>query len=102
MRDRLLFVPAVELFLLVLACVQVFVMLRTYTLPAFLLGASTASANYWSGWHGRGNPWQWPGPNPGAGGFWLEQTQDVIDTLYNTYWNGSYYVEDVGSLKTPS
>lgn len=71
---------------------------------AFLLGTSAAQQqqassinSYWTAWHGPGggwgNPWQWPGPENGTGGYWFEQSRDVLATMQNTYWNGTYWVE---------
>ena len=71
---------------------------------AFLLGTSAAQQqqasginSYWTAWHGRGggwgNPWQWPGPENGTGGYWFEQSRDVLATMQSTYWNGTYWVE---------
>ncbi|KAF2174246.1 glycoside hydrolase family 76 protein [Zasmidium cellare ATCC 36951] len=88
-----------EVLFLFVAVLQVIVMLRQYAFTAVVLGASTATGTYWSGWHGRGNPWQWPGPYPSAGGWWLEQSQEVLSTLYSTYWNGTYWVEDPSILQ---
>ncbi|CAK4031738.1 glycoside hydrolase family 76 [Lecanosticta acicola] len=71
---------------------------------ALLFGTSTASQQhsssaYWSAWHGPGggwgNPWQWPGPrnysDGPAGGYWLDQSRDILATMQSTYWNGTYW-----------
>lgn len=86
---------AAELLLCLSFFYAVIVMLQKDILTAFIVGSSSASAQgspYWSGWHGRGNPWRWPGPY-NDDGYWLDQTEQLLADMQNTYWNGTYWVK---------
>ena len=89
-----------EVFVLLLAVWTCVNMLREHILSALLLGTSHAVAStFWSGWNStEGSPWRYSGSKNGDGGYWFEQTQDVVATLQSTYFNGSYWVEDVGVI----
>lgn len=80
-----------------------FVMLSAVALMAAMSSAapSPQSADSWSEGVGGDNSdypwpwgspksWQWPGPNTSAA-YWLDQFQEVLDTMQATYWNGTYW-----------
>ncbi|EME42096.1 glycoside hydrolase family 76 protein [Dothistroma septosporum NZE10] len=87
---------AAEVFVLTLAVWSVFDTFKQGTLLAPLLGTSHAIASiFWNAWNIlEGTPWRYSTSKSTDGGYWFEQTQDVVAALQSTYFNGSYWVED--------
>jgi hypothetical protein len=52
--------------------------------------AAPASTYYWDNDTSNSYPWQYGGPQGGAG-YWLNEFQSVLSTMQSTYWNGTYW-----------
>lgn len=74
LKSRYALWAAAELVIVVVLVVEVLTMLQQGFLAVFILGASSHQAE------GK------------SGGYYFQQSQDILGTMQQDYWNGTYWV----------